>query len=117
MDANWLAIPRSTLVGVLVPAVLIPVVVGLMGGTASAETAAGAQMAAMPSAGRPLALDPEKDTIALETHQGVTPAANGPDVRRTDASLTGTVRPGQGLRPDGTELAPSEVSRPWLIRQ
>ncbi|KAA0573521.1 hypothetical protein FZ983_29755 [Azospirillum sp. B21] len=112
MDANWSAIARSALVGLL-----LPVAIGLAGGAAADETAAGAQMAATPPAERPLALDPEKDTIALEPRQGVTPTANGLAVRRDDASLAGSVRVGQGLRPDGTELVPSEVSRPWLIRQ
>lgn len=111
MDANWSAIARTALVGILVP-----LVIGLVGGTAAAETATGAQMAATPPAERPLALDPEKDTVALEPRQGVS-IPNGPTARRDDASLTSPVRVGQGLRSDGTELVPSEVSRPWLIRQ
>ncbi|WP_448204843.1 hypothetical protein [Azospirillum sp. sgz302134] len=54
------------------------------------------------------AVDPEKDTVALESSQGQTV---------TGEQTAEVVRVGQGLRPDGTEIAPSEVPRPWMIRQ
>lgn len=51
---------------------------------------------------------PEKDTVALER----------PPLRKpASGRAAGTVRVGQGLRPDGTELATNEVPRPWLIRE
>lgn len=52
--------------------------------------------------------NPEKDTVALERPPVRVPAG----ARKAEA-----VRVGQGLRPDGTELAVSEVPRPWLIRE
>ncbi|MBP2301659.1 hypothetical protein [Azospirillum picis] len=89
-------------------------------GPAAGETVTGSmaapQTAALPNAampaGAPRAVDPEKDTVALDTRQGGT-AAQG----RAASPAGGMVRVGQGLRPDGTEIAPSEVPHPWLIRQ
>lgn len=112
MHESWLAVTRTAMAGAMVM-----VVMGLTAGTAAAETKAGAQMAATPPADRTSALDPEKETVALPPRRDAPSSANGPAFRRNGAFPAGSVRVGQGLRPDGTELVPNEVSRPWLIRQ
>lgn len=103
---------RSAMAGALLPALI-----ALAPGAAVAEDPAPPQMAAAPPAERSLALDPEKDTVALQPGQVIAPPVGQSPLRPDDGSPADGVRVGQGLRPDGTEMVPSEVSPPWLIRQ
>uniref|UniRef100_UPI0005B2B9BB hypothetical protein n=1 Tax=Methylobacterium sp. B34 TaxID=95563 RepID=UPI0005B2B9BB len=96
---------------------LLSALLGLAAGGALAEDAVAPRMAATVPAGRGLAPDPEKDTVTLQSSRAAAPSVGLPDLPSHDGSSEGAVRVGQGLRPDGTEVMPSEVSRPWLIRQ
>lgn len=78
-----------------------------LSGAAAGGPPAGAPDAGIVRLGETTGL-PEKDTVALE-RPPVREPAGGP--------MADAVRVGQGLRPDGTELATSEVPRPWPIRE
>lgn len=120
MNAIRLRIPQSAVrsaVQAAVAGALLSALVAPAAGAAMAEDPAPPQMAATPPAERSPAPDPEKDTIALQPGQVIAPSVGQSPLRPDDDSAAGAVRVGQGLRPDGTEMVPSEVSRPWLIRQ
>ncbi|CAO3418101.1 hypothetical protein [Azospirillum endophyticum] len=112
MNAIRLNIRRPAVAGALLSAFLV-----IAATAAMAKDAIPPQMAATPPGGRPLVLDPEKDTVALQPGQKSIPSAGGSDLRPDSGAPTAAVRVGQGLRFDGMEMRPSEESRPWLIRQ
>lgn len=116
MDAIRLRISPSAVRSAVADA-LLPALVVLAAGAAMANEPAPPQMAATPPAERSLALDPEKDTVALQPGQVIAPSAGQSPLRPGNGSPAGGVRVGQGLRPDGMEMVPSDEPPPWLIRQ
>lgn len=101
MRALTIAVRLFCLVGVLAPTAFLFQSGGLRADEALPADPATAQAISE----REPAPDPEKDTVAIESSAV------------SDGQTAEVVRIGQGLRPDGTELVPSEVSRPWLIKQ